>query len=69
MTLKKINPDFLKHLIDDWLVQMEMGRAEPIGRTSADINHRNLIIKRERGVTRGHPKRSPILVLLSLKCT
>ena len=43
-----------------------MGRAEPIGRTSADINHRNLVIKRERGATRGHPKRWPILVLLSL---
>ena len=28
---------------------MEMGRAEPIGTTSADINHRNPVVKREKG--------------------
>ena len=43
---------------------MEMGRAKPIGMTSADINHRNPVIKREKGATRGLPRRSPILVLL-----
>ena len=35
--------------IDDRPVRMEMGRAEPIGTTSADINHRNPVVKREKG--------------------
>ena len=53
--------------IDDRPVRMEMGRAEPIGTTSADINRRNPVIKREKGATRGLPRRSTILVLRSPK--
>ncbi|WKA09035.1 hypothetical protein VitviT2T_026713 [Vitis vinifera] len=46
----KIGDDRFRRLIaHDRTVRMEMGRAEPIGTTSADINHRNPVVKREKG--------------------
>ena len=52
--------------IDDRPAPIAMGRAEPIGTTSGKAECYPARHKK-RGVTRGLPRRSPILVLLSPK--